>query len=81
MLARRVDKPSGRIVQRWPCLAAIFALWTTGATFLLLSLRMNQGHLVCALDEASQAQLIENLRMFSPSLPADVEQLGPYTSR
>jgi hypothetical protein len=32
-----------------------------------------------ALDEAARAKLIENLRNYSPFLPADVEQLGPYT--
>src|SRR5208282_2248758 len=32
-----------------------------------------------ALDEASKAKLMENLRKYSSNLPADVEQLGPYT--
>jgi hypothetical protein len=32
-----------------------------------------------ALDEDSKAKLIENLRKYSPNVPADVEQLGPYT--
>jgi hypothetical protein len=32
-----------------------------------------------ALDESAKAKLIENLRNYSRSLPADVEQLGPYT--
>jgi hypothetical protein len=32
-----------------------------------------------ALDKDSRAKLIENLRDYSPVLPADVEQLGPYT--
>jgi hypothetical protein len=32
-----------------------------------------------ALDEAARAELIDNLRKYSRFLPADVEQLGPYT--
>ncbi len=32
-----------------------------------------------ALDEASRAQLVENLRNYSHLLPADVNQTGPYT--
>jgi len=32
-----------------------------------------------ALDEAARAELIDNLRKYSCFLPADVEQLGPYT--
>jgi hypothetical protein len=32
-----------------------------------------------ALDEGAKAKLIENLREYSPLLPADVEQVGPYT--
>jgi len=31
-----------------------------------------------ALSESARTKLIENLRNYSPSLPADVEQLGPY---
>jgi hypothetical protein len=34
-----------------------------------------------ALDEAAREALIENLRKYSPLLPRDVEQWGPYTQK
>jgi hypothetical protein len=34
-----------------------------------------------ALDEAAKEELIENLRKYSPLLPGDVEEWGPYVKR
>ena len=40
------------IAQRWLCLAAILLLWSTAATVLVISLRMNHGHLIYTLDDS-----------------------------
>lgn len=36
----------------WPCLAVLLLLWSMVATILHLSFRMNEGHLVYALDDS-----------------------------
>lgn len=47
-----MSKAANRIRERWPGLAAILILWGAVATVTLESLRMNQGHLIYALDDS-----------------------------
>ena len=56
MVGKRCDNAQNpmrdRLKRFWPILAATVLLWGALATLLIQSLRMNQGHVVYALDDA-----------------------------